>query len=432
MDKRTTEDIYEDIQNMVNKLDIQHNQLRISNNVIDELKKEIKEKDAKNMELLKQIDIFKKEKEEWLKNDEFMTTFLIENNMETPNDLYNFITKYNNHECKCDCIPINNLRYEDLKDNIEYKSLLIVNSGLVNTCKDNKTKIQELEIQLNDLKKQNIIYNCKTIDCINKVEIDNKYCKLCTDYLNNLDNEDDYEGYISEDNDDKNNIPKNIPVFKLFEEKLHEKNNANESEKEDITSKDKSSNIVNHKKEPDENILNNEKYIDDQSSRKINKESNNLLNRIKNNYINFSNSFLPDTTNMNIYENYKTINNNIITKKRINIENIIQYYNIYEKFIKLNNNVNSNSFYKFIEYNEDKYNKDNYYKINKIYEKIKKCYNFISFFKNKEINEDIIIDIIYKSNLSYTKLYKIKKKDYEDLNHFFLDIFNINKKRCLI
>lgn len=426
MEKRTAEDIYEDIQNMVNKLEIQHNQLRISNNVIDELKKEIKEKDAKNIETLKQIDSLKNEKEELLKKFEFITTFLITNNMKTPNDLYNFITKYKNHECKCDCIPINNLRYEDLRDNIEYKSLLIVNSGLVNTCKDNKTKIQELEIQINGLlKKQNIIYNCKTIDCINKVEIDNTYCKLCIDYLNNIDNEDDYEGYISSDNDDENNILKNIPAFKLFEEeKILEKNNANESEKEDITSKDKSSNIVNCKKEPDENILNNEKYIDDQSSRKINKESKNLLNRIKNNYINFSNNFLPDTTNMNIYENYKTINNNIITKKRINIENIIQYYNIYEKFIKLNNNVNSNSFYKFIEYN-----KDNYYKINKIYEKIKKCYNFISFFKNKEITEDIIIDIIYKSNLSYTKLYKIKKKDYEDLKLFFLDIFNINKKK---
>lgn len=397
MEKRTTEDIYEDIQNMVNKLEIQHNQLRISNNVIDELKKEIKEKDAKNIEMLKQIDSLKK--------FEFMTTFLTANNIETPNDLYDFITKYKNHECKCDCIPINNLRYEDLVYNIEYKSLLDVNSGLVNMCKDNNNKIQELEKQINDLSKtQNIIYNCKTIDCVNKVEIDNTYCKFCTDYLNNIDNEDDYEGYISSDNDDKNN--------------------TNESEKEDITSKDKSSNIVNPKKEPDENILNNEEYVDDQSSRKINKESNNLLNRIKNNYINFSNEFLPDTTNMNIYENYKTINNNIITKKRINIENIIQYYNIYEKFIKLNNNVNSNSFYKFIEYN-----KDNYYKINKIYEKIKKCYNFISFFKNKEITEDIIIDIIYKSNLSYTKLYKIKKKDYEDLKLFFLDIFNINKKK---
>lgn len=415
MEKRTTEDIYEDIQNMVNKLEIQHNQLRISNNVIDELKKEIKEKDAKNIEILKQIDSLKNEKEEWLKKDEFMTTFLIANNMETPNDLYNFITKYKNHKCTCNCIPINNLRYEDLKDNIEYKSLLVVNSGLVNTCKDNKTKIQELEIQINDLSKtQNIIYKCKTIDCVNKVEIDNTHCKLCTDYLNNIDNEDDYEGYVSSDNDDRNNIPKNIPAFKPFEEeKLHEKNNANESE-----------NIVNSKKEPDENMKNNEEYIDDQSSRKINKESNNLLNRIKNNYINFSNNLLPDTTNMNIYENYKTINNNIITKKRINIENIIQYYNIYEKFIKLNNNVNSNSFYNFVEYN-----KDNYYKINKIYEKIKKCYNFISFFKNKEITEDIIIDIIYKSNLSYTKLYKIKKKDYEDLKLFFLDIFNINKKK---
>lgn len=53
MEKKIVGDIYEDMQNMIDKMDIQHNQLRISNDVINNINKLKEENKYLNKEILK-------------------------------------------------------------------------------------------------------------------------------------------------------------------------------------------------------------------------------------------------------------------------------------------------------------------------------------------------------------------------------------------
>lgn len=209
-------------------------------------KDESEKKDKTINDLVKEIT---KKKQD----DEYMTAFMDKNGFKNPNDLYKFIIKYKNHECKCNCIPIDKLTHEELKNNFQYNNCLTINKGLVNTCKELEEKISEVEnnqIKNTLLEKDQDKFECKSIDCIYKVDTMNTYCEKCTEMLADLDNEDDYDGYLSSPEYTKevtyNNIPRPTPASKVLEEEtFHENNNNYNSEtvdalniKEDIKTKD--------------------------------------------------------------------------------------------------------------------------------------------------------------------------------------------------
>lgn len=156
------------------------------------------------------------------------------------------------------------------------------------------------------------------------------------------------------------------------------------------------------------------------------KESSNILNKVIKDFYRFYNKLLPEIKN-NIVSNFKNINDNIIKKHILNMNNIIQYYEIFKSFKISCKHISSKNFYTFIEY--DKYNYcSNYYNINQFYDKCKRCHDFISFFDSQKIIHEHIIELIYKSNLTYTKIFKIRGDDYKELKSFFLDKISIIKK----
>lgn len=309
-----------------------------------------------------------------------------------------------------------------------------------------KKKRENVEINVdnvnisNEDNTQNDLYECKNECCCDYVNTPNTYCSDCAPYVKICkscgeeysdkysDCKNCFECRVSDDEEDDESEEEQVNFYNnldiLNNEEEDEKIISEEKEnKKDSFINDKYNNMKetingdikeNYKKEPDENISKN-------------KESKNLLNKIKNNYYEFYSGFLPKISNVDIQENYNVINNSIINKKKINTEIIIQYSNVYEKFINSNNKINNKIFSEYIEYNKDNYN-IKYYEINKFYGKVKKCYDFILFFKNKGFNENIIMDVLYKSDISYTKLYKIKKLDYQELKSFFLDILNSKKE----
>lgn len=155
--------------------------------------------------------------------------------------------------------------------------------------------------------------------------------------------------------------------------------------------------------------------------RQKNTESNILFSRIKNYYYKYYDKYLPERQNIS---EFKNINKNIKKRHKINIMNIIEYYNLYEKFKDHNKEKEcSSTFYKYIEYNNTEFSKYFCH----FYEKVKKCHNFINYFIQKGILEDKIITILYRSNLTYNILYKIRGDDYDNLKKFFTEkLFLLN------
>lgn len=156
------------------------------------------------------------------------------------------------------------------------------------------------------------------------------------------------------------------------------------------------------------------------------KESKKILNKVFKDYYKYYNRLLPEINN-DIGINFKNINNNIVNEHINNINNIIQYYEIFKKFKLTNNDITSKSFYIYIEYNKNNYC-HNYYNHKQFYDKVKRCYEFIDFLENKNLKHEDIIDLLYKSNLTYTKLFKIRGTDYEDLKCFFLGKLSLMQK----
>lgn len=148
-------------------------------------------------------------------------------------------------------------------------------------------------------------------------------------------------------------------------------------------------------------------------------ESNKILNKVKNYYYEYYDKYLPDR-NINNFENF---NNNIKCIHIKHIENIIEFYELFKKYIKNNDDKYcSKSFNNYIKYN----NNDFCFKyFSNLYEKVKKCYDFIKYLKEKNIKKNEIINLLFKSNLTYTKLYKIKLDDYEKLKQFFIEKIEI-------
>lgn len=268
-----------------------------------------------------------------------------------------------------------------------------------------------------------------------------------------------HEDIINNDNSDDPIIPESNNIIEdassesfISEDIINEKLNGNSSDSESIDDEDNSSLSSNENKEdisisklkvenkiPDGNIddsilnnnnlENNERIIHEQDTKdgisntnikiRINKESKNILNKVIKDYYRFHNRLLPVINNI-VGINFKNINNNILKEHKINVENILQYYEIYKAFILSCKDVNSKNFYDFIEYNKNNYC-SNYYSKKQFYDKCKRCYDFILFFDAQGIIKDHIIEILYKSNISYTKLFKIRGNDYDKLKDFFIE-----------
>lgn len=147
-------------------------------------------------------------------------------------------------------------------------------------------------------------------------------------------------------------------------------------------------------------------------------ESKRILKKVKCDYYEYYDKYFPDRA----IDNFDNINKNIKTINTKHIQNIIEYYEICKKYLKKNDKKDcSKLFNKYIEFNTDfsvKY-------FSNLYEKVKKCYNFINYFEEQNISKDKIINLLYRSSLTYTKLFKIKGEEYEELKTFFIDKVNL-------
>lgn len=258
-----------------------------------------------------------------------------------------------------------------------------------------------------------------------------KKCLICKEknYRTKIDFSDD-ESTV-EDNVSLSNEPDLENNEKIFhkqedisvDDKFIETDNSSflDIEKKEIPEGNDIPKINNEKTYPEQNVNSNTC-----NELRVNKESRNILNKVIKDFYKFHNKFLPERKN-DIGNNFKNINVNLIKEHKLNVNNIIQYYEVFKKFKSSCKGITSKAFYMFIEYNNDEYC-SKYYNIKQFYDKVKRCYDFITFFENQGIIHEQIVELIYKSNLSYTKLFKIRGTDYEDLKKFYIEkVSFINK-----
>lgn len=141
-------------------------------------------------------------------------------------------------------------------------------------------------------------------------------------------------------------------------------------------------------------------------------ESKRILNNVIKSHYEYYNKYLPERK----FTNFDNFNNNTKCIYINKIKNILEFYEIYEKYKDSIDKESSKSFYEYIDYN-NAYFSMKYF--SNFYEKVKKCYNFVKYFKEIELNDKDMIKLLYKSNITYDKLYKIKGDDYEYLKLFF-------------
>lgn len=155
---------------------------------------------------------------------------------------------------------------------------------------------------------------------------------------------------------------------------------------------------------------------------KINKEKNTeskkILNKIINDYYSYHDKVLP---NSNI--NFGNINENTKNINTSKIKIIIEFYKLFEKYKDKKIKESSNSFIEYVNINEEDISVKYF---SNLYEKAKKCHNFISYFKEMQIPEDKIIQLLYKGNITYDKLYRIRGSYYEELKNFFKNKIYLN------
>lgn len=155
----------------------------------------------------------------------------------------------------------------------------------------------------------------------------------------------------------------------------------------------------------------------------INIESYRILKNIKKNYYEYHDKLLPKRQNI---KNFENININIKSKHTLNVNIIIEFYKAYDSYLKhilqYEKKESENTFNEYIKYNKFEYSKKYF---SNFFSKVKKCYYFIKFLIDKGVQENKIIKLLYKTNVSYTKLFKIKNEDYEDLKLFFIEKLEI-------
>lgn len=152
-------------------------------------------------------------------------------------------------------------------------------------------------------------------------------------------------------------------------------------------------------------------------------ESNRILNKVKKDCYKYYDKYLPERK----FINFDNFNSNTKCIHITKIKNVLEFYELFTKYKdSCIDKESSKSFYEYIDYN-NAYFSMKYF--SNFYDKVKKCYNFIKYFKEIKLNNEDIIKLLYKSNITYDKLYKIKGNDYEELKRFFTErIYFLNIK----
>jgi hypothetical protein len=332
-----------------------------------------------------------------------------ENNFRSPNELLKFITKYKNHKCSCNCKPIYKLRYEDLKENLEYKSLLDVNSGLVNTCKYNSEKIQEMEKELEQIKKNkenisesieshNEEYSCKNECCCDYVYSPDTYCSDCVLYVKKCKECDDE--YSDKDTNCK----------KCFDCRNEDNNEESEDEEDEVNS----NSSISDTNDISKNNIIEDKPIEEKVDRNVNIDANKYKIEkeiINNNKINDIFSSLKNIKNVNINKTDNKIINNINDIGANRLDKYKLMINLYEKLYS-EGITESKDFTKYIKNNKVK---EYTYLINdsksrRLFNKCKKLYEIKDFIDINIIVSLRILDKIFSLDNVYFEILKEKIK----------------------
>lgn len=151
------------------------------------------------------------------------------------------------------------------------------------------------------------------------------------------------------------------------------------------------------------------------------------LEKLKKSYYNFDNKLLPEIDNIDITDNINKINTLTEDTNMIDIKIIIEFYYIFGKYLNYisENNIKNkeSNFLEYIRYSLDTYDKTLYNKSH-IYNKVKRCYNFIHELKYN-VNEKDIIKLCYKTRLTFNKLYELKEDEYVEFINFLYEKINI-------
>lgn len=252
--------------------------------------------------------------------------------------------------------------------------------------------------------------------------------KPMLDLLNkyNIKNKEEFEILLKQKKDDQDLVPdRHIQELSEFVKQVELKyeNGLHKSLDKDSYIRKIPENIIQS-----ENIHTKQEVVNKVSKivpeRHKNMESHRILKIVKKNYYEFCDKLLPKTSNI---ENFGDFNKNIKIKYMINVKNIIVFYKIYKNY--LDNHIfqscideSENTFNEYIKYNNFEYSKKYF---SNFFSKVKKCYYFIKFLIDKGVQENKIIKLLYKTNISYTKLFKIKNEDYEELKLFFIEKLEI-------
>jgi hypothetical protein len=144
-------------------------------------------------------------------------------------------------------------------------------------------------------------------------------------------------------------------------------------------------------------------------------KTDNTFDNLLNKYYNYELTFIPKCIkNTNINKNIKGINKSINKKDIENANIVYNMFCIYYKY--LNNNEKKLNFEEFLEYNKKNY-KFIELSTTRIKDKYKRCYDIFPEIINSD-NKDIVIIILSRFKLSYSKIYKLKDKHRNKLKMF--------------
>lgn len=332
------EELHRDNQDMFKKYKDSLTKYHISNEIAIKLKLDLVNIENKYNFIEKQFNNLVEEKQKWTAKDEYMTSFLHENDFTKPDELLKFIKEYKNHKCLCSCKPVKELTKKDLINNPVYKEQVmfvdILKYGEKERLRvENENDNLRYDIDIGMKKKDKEIYQLKDRILLLEKEMENCNKQVLNDNLNinnnvymekdiivnNNNHKEEYK--TSEDNSSNENVIVNEIVssdnndfIKLKEENIELKNIIkleNEiKESKDIKIKDLENKVQNYE-EKNVKPLNDEKV------------------KIKTPYLNKDNNFRCPIIK------YKEINSESKRKAaKETINDIIFYHDIYQTLTK--------------------------------------------------------------------------------------------------
>lgn len=157
--------------------------------------------------------------------------------------------------------------------------------------------------------------------------------------------------------------------------------------------------------------------------------SKNVLDNIKDNYYMFEYKKYPEDKNININRIYTNVNTYNENKFLLNIKIILEWFDLYNCFLEEKKINESLLFEDFVNYNKKQFKY-----IEKTYNfkyKVYRCYTFVSEISSiihDYKKNDILHKILIRCNITYGKLYKLKKKDIKNLTFFIIEKYKLEKE----